>query len=115
MSNVADINEILRRDDEEPYELINQWEAATHRYLVVTEGRAELADQIAALEGRIVWCTPRTFLVLVKVLKMAHKIMSDRDANPDCYTGDGPVAMLIARAIGAIDREDGLICRTDTG
>ena len=114
MSNVAeiDITEILRRDDEELYKLVQQWEATTHRYLTVTEGRGELADQIAALEGQIVRCTPTTFFGLGSILQMAHTILSARNADPDCYTGDGPVAMLIARAISAVDHEDGVIGRT---
>ena len=116
MSNVAEIEiaEMLCREDDELYKLVKDWEATTHRFLGDTAGGAALADKIAALEGQIVRCTPRTFLGLVRVLHMAHTIMSARDAHPDGYTGDGPATMLIARAIDAVDHEDGLIGRTET-
>ncbi len=111
MSNVAEINEMLRREDEELYSLVNQWEATYYKYLVGDEDRAELADRIAALEGQIIRCTPQTFLGLVKVLQMAHMIMSARDADPDCYLTGGPATLLIAQAIDAVDHEDGVIGR----
>ncbi len=101
MSNVAeiDINEMMCREDEELYKLVNQWKATYHKYFVVTEGRGELADQIAALEGQIVRHTPTTFLGLVKVLQMGHMIMSARDADPDCYIVDGPATILYQGAL----------------
>ena len=115
MSNVAeiDINEMMCREDEELYKLVNQWEATYHKYLVVTEGRGELADQIAALEGQIVRHTPPPFLGLVKVLQMGQMIISARDADSDCYIVDGPATILIACAIDAVDHESGAIGRTE--
>ncbi len=114
MSNVAeiDMNELMRREDEALYKLVNQWEATYYKYRAAAEGRGELVDQIEALEGRIVRLTPATFLGLVKVLQMAHMIMSARDADPDSYIADGPAAALIARVIRAVDHEDGAIGQT---
>ncbi len=115
MSNVADFNEMMRREDEELYRLVNRWEATYYKYLVGDEDRVGLADQIAALEGQILRCEPATFLGLIKVLKMAHMIMSGRDGDRDCFVTGGPATLLIARAIDAIDHLDGVIGRTETG
>ena len=115
MSNVAEIDsttEILRSGDDDLIKFIDQWEADTHRYVGNPQKNGDLARLIATLEGQIVRCTPCTYYGLFKVLHMAHMIMSARDANPDCYTGDGPVTMLIMRAIYAVDHQDGVIGRT---
>ncbi len=111
MTNVTeiDMSERMRREDAPLVELINQWKATYHKYLAVIEERVEMADRIAALEGQIVRYTPTTFLGLVKVLQMAHMIMSARDAEPDSYIGEGPATILIRRAIDAVDHENGLI------
>jgi hypothetical protein len=117
MTSVTEIGitEMLRREDDELYKLVNQWEAATHGYLADTkESGVVLSDQIAALEGQIARHTPLTFVGLVKVLHMAHTIMSARDGYPDSFIGSGPATMLIARAIDAIDHEDGVIGRPET-
>ncbi len=112
MTNVADINEMMRREDGELYYLVNQWEATYYKYLVGDEERVGLADKIAALEGQILRCEPTTFLGLVKVLQMAHMIMSARDADPDTYLTGGPATLLIAQAIVAVDHQDGVIGQT---
>ncbi len=112
MGNVAEITEMLRREDEELYSLVNQWQETYYKYLVGDEDRAELAGRVAALEGQIIRFTPQTFLGLVKVLQMAHMIMSARDADPDCYLTGGLATLLIAQAIDAVDHKDGVIGRS---
>ncbi len=108
MTNVTkfELNEMMRREDAPLLNLVSRWELAYHKYLAAEPTEREgLTDQIEALEGRIARYVPTTFLGLGSVLRMAHTIMSARDS----YVAHGPASLLVARAIAAIDYEDGMI------
>ncbi len=112
MTNVTeiDMNELMRREDAPLVDLVNQWEATYHKFLAAEIGKKDrLPEQIESLEGQIVRCTPTTFRGLCSILGMAHTILSTRDANDDLYMSQGPATALVARAIAAVDRENGLI------
>ncbi len=112
MTNVTkfELNEMMRREDAPLLNLVSRWESAYHKYLAAESTEREgLADQIEALEGRIARYVPTTFLGLGSVLRMAHTIMSARDVDRDSYVAHGPASLLVARAIAAIDCEDGMI------
>ena len=111
MTNVTemDMNEMMRRNDAPLVELVDQWEVAYHKFAAEPEGRSELTDQIEAFEGQIARYTPTTFRGLGSILGMVHTILSVRDVNDDLYMAHGPATILVARAIAAIDRVDGMI------
>ena len=112
MTNVTeiDMNEMMRREDAPLLDFVDQWERAYHKYLAAEPGEiGGLPTQIESLEGQIVRHTPATFRGLCSILGMAHTILSTRDANDDLYMSQGPATALVARAIAAVDREDGMI------
>ncbi len=112
MTNVTkfELNEMMRREDAPLLNLVSRWESAYHKYLAAEPTEREgLTDQIEALEGRIARYVPTTFPGLGSVLRMAHTIMSARDVDRDSYVAHGPASLLVARAIAAIDCEDGMI------
>ncbi len=112
MSNVkeVDISELMRRNDAPLVELVDQWEQAYHAYVAAQAGkRGGLATRIEEIEGQIARYTPTTLPGLCSVLNMVHMILSVRDANADLYIAHGPATALVARAIAAVDRVDGMI------
>ena len=112
MTNVTeiDMNERMREEEAPLLELVDQWERAYRKYLAAEIGKKDgLPEQIESLEGQIVRWTPGTFRGRCSILGMAHTILSARDANDDLYMSQGPATALVARAIAAVDREDGMI------
>ncbi len=68
-----------------------------------------------ALEGRIVAGHPLTFRGLNVLLEMVYDILAARDIDRESWVGCGPVTMLVARAVHAVQDSEGAIFRRYDG
>ena len=108
------LDDTASREDDDYIKRIDRWKRLrAERKLIKppSDDLIRMADEIEAVEGRIISGYPLTFRGLNVLLEMIYDILAARDIEQGQIDAHGPVTMLVARAAKAVECCEGELYR----